>query len=103
MVANSQASTPPDAESVSITGRHFALLVFMNLIWGLNLIASKTGVAEFPPVFFTALRFGSLGVLLLPLLKIHRGQMSNLFWAAVLTGPASFSLLFIGMSKAEDA
>ena len=99
MVASS--STVDDAPS--ITGRHLTLLVFMNLIWGLNLIASKIGVGQFPPIFFTALRFGSLAVFLLPLLKIHRGQMRNLFWAAMLTGPAAFSLLFVGVSKAEDA
>ncbi|MET0536186.1 MAG: DMT family transporter, partial [Steroidobacter sp.] len=97
------ASSSSVDESASITGRHLALLVFMNLIWGANLIASKIGVGQLPPIFFTALRFGSLAIFLLPLLKIHRGQMSNLLWAAVLTGPASFSLLFVGVSKAEDA
>lgn len=90
-------------ESGAIAGRHLALLVFMNLIWGLNLIASKIGVGQFPPIFFTALRFGSLALFLTPLLKIHRGQMRNVFWACMLTGPAAFSLLFVGVSKAEDA
>src|SRR5688500_5381689 len=97
------ASSSTVDESGSIAGRHLALLVFMYLIWGLNLIASKIGVGQFPPIFFTALRFGSLAIFLLPLLKIHRGQMLNLFWAAMLTGPAAFSLLFVGVSKAEDA
>ena len=97
------ASSSTVEESGAIAGRHLALLVVMNLIWGLNLIASKIGVGQFPPIFFTALRFGSLAVFLLPLLKIHRGQMRNLFWACVLTGPAAFSLLFVGVSKAEDA
>src|SRR5688500_17228590 len=97
------ASSSTVDESGSIAGRHLALLVFMNLVWGLNLIASKIGVAQLPPIFFTALRFGSLAIFLLPLLKIHRGQMMNLFWAAMLTGPAAFSLLFVGVSKAEDA
>jgi O-acetylserine/cysteine efflux transporter len=99
MVASSSSVDEPG----SIAGRHLTLLVFMNLIWGLNLIASKIGVGQFPPIFFTALRFGSLAVFLLPLLKIHRGQMRNLFWACMLTGPAAFSLLFVGVSKAEDA
>jgi O-acetylserine/cysteine efflux transporter len=90
-------------ESTSLAGRDLALLVGMNLIWGLNLIASKIGVGQFPPIFFTALRFGSLAVFLLPLLKIHRGQMANLFAAAMLTGPAAFALLFAGIFLAEDA
>ena len=72
----------------SLAGRDLALLIGMNLIWGLNLIASKIGVGQFPPIFFTALRFGSLALFLVPMLKIHRGQMTNLFAAAMLTGPA---------------
>jgi O-acetylserine/cysteine efflux transporter len=95
------ATSAGDPESLA--GRDLALLVFMNLIWGLNLIASKIGVGEFPPIFFTALRFGSLALFLLPMLRIHRGQMVNLFAAAMLTGPAAFALLFAGIYLAEDA
>jgi O-acetylserine/cysteine efflux transporter len=98
MVATSVTEQP-----TSIAGRHLALLVVMNLIWGLNYIASKIGVGQFPPVFFTALRFGSLALFLLPLLKIHRGQMGYLLAAVMLTGPGAFSLLFCGLYYAEDA
>jgi O-acetylserine/cysteine efflux transporter len=90
-------------ESTSLAGRDLALLIGMNLIWGLNLIASKVGVGQFPPIFFTALRFGSLALFLVPMLKIHRGQMANLAAAAMLTGPAAFALLFAGIYLAEDA
>ena len=100
MVASPSTSV---ADATSISGKHLILLVLMNLVWGLNLIASKIGVAQLPPILFTALRFGSLAVFLLPLLKIHRGQMGNLFLAAMLTGPAAFSLLFLGVFYAEDA
>jgi O-acetylserine/cysteine efflux transporter len=75
----------------------------MNLIWGLNLIASKIGVSQFPPVFFTALRFTALGLLLLPFLKVHRGQMKNLTAAAIFTGPLNFALLFMGVFLVADA
>jgi O-acetylserine/cysteine efflux transporter len=91
------------AESGSLTGRDLLLLIGMNLIWGLNLISSKIGVGQFPPIFFTALRFGSLALFLVPMLKIHRGQMVNLFAAAMLTGPAAFALLFAGIFLTEDA
>src|SRR5690349_1937541 len=97
------ASSPTVEEATSIAGKHLALLVLMNLVWGVNLIVSKIGVAHFPPIFFTAMRFGSLALFLLPLVKIHRGQMFNLTCAALLTGPAAFSLLFVGVSYAEDA
>ena len=90
-------------EPTSLAPRDLALLIGMNLIWGLNLIASKVGVGQFPPIFFTALRFGSLALFLLPMLRLHRGQMANLFAAAMLTGPATFALLFAGIYLAEDA
>jgi O-acetylserine/cysteine efflux transporter len=96
-------TTTSAGEPTSLAGRDLALLVFMNLIWGLNLIASKIGVGEFPPIFFTALRFGSLALFLVPMLRIHRGQMTNLFAAVMLTGPAAFALLFAGIFLTEDA
>jgi O-acetylserine/cysteine efflux transporter len=96
-------TTTSPGEPTSLAGRDLALLIGMNLIWGLNLIASKIGVGEFPPIFFTALRFGSLALFLVPMLRIHRGQMTNLFAAAMLTGPAAFALLFAGIFLAEDA
>jgi O-acetylserine/cysteine efflux transporter len=97
------ATSSSAGESASLAGRDLALLIGMNLIWGLNLIASKIGVGEFPPIFFTAMRFGSLALFLVPMLKIHRGQMTNLFAAAMLSGPAAFALLFAGIFLAEDA
>jgi O-acetylserine/cysteine efflux transporter len=97
------ATSSSAGESTSLAGRDLALLIGMNLIWGLNLIASKIGVGQFPPIFFTAMRFGSLALFLIPMLKIHRGQMTNLFAAAMLSGPAAFALLFAGIFLAEDA
>jgi O-acetylserine/cysteine efflux transporter len=97
-VTSSTAGDP-----ATIERRDLALLLVMNLIWGLNLIASKVGVGYFPPIFFTALRFASLAVFLLPMLRIHRGQMTYLAAAALLTGPATFALLFAGIYLAEDA
>lgn len=90
-------------ESAALAGRDLVLLLVTNLIWGMNLIASKIGVGQFPPIFFTSLRFGLLAAFLIPLLKVHRGQMNNLLAAAVLTGPAAFALLFAGVHLVEDA
>lgn len=90
-------------EPATIESRDLALLLVMNLIWGMNLIASKIGVGQFPPIFFTALRFASLALFLIPMLRIHRGQMAYLSAAALLTGPTAFALLFAGIYLAEDA
>lgn len=96
-------ASPVAGEQDTLAGRDLALLIAMNLIWGLNLIASKIGVEHFPPIFFTAMRFGSLALFLSPFLRIHRGQMNALFAAAMLTGPAAFALLFVGLDLVEDA
>jgi len=96
--------TPTAAEEpLAIEVKHLAFLIVINLIWGLNLIASKIGVQSFPPIFFTALRFLSIAVLLLPVWRLHRGQMRPLLAATALTGPVAFAFLFVGLRKAEDA
>jgi len=98
-----QSRTVAPAEPVTLEGRDLAFLIFINLIWGLNLIASKIGVGQFPPIFFTALRFGSIAIVLVPFLRVHRGQMVTLFIAAAFTGPAAFALLFCGVHLVKDA
>jgi O-acetylserine/cysteine efflux transporter len=91
------------SQSASISSRDLVFLVLINLIWGANLIASKIGVGQLPPILFTSLRFGSVFLLVLPFLKIHRGQMRNLLLAALLTGPGAFALLFVGVNLVKDA
>lgn len=93
-----------DAEQPGmLAGRDLAFMILINLIWGMNLVASKVGVNAFPPVFFTAMRFGAVVLFLLPLLRLPRGQMRTLLLAAVLTGPVAFALLFIGVDLVADA
>jgi O-acetylserine/cysteine efflux transporter len=85
-----------------LPGRHLAFLVLINLIWGFNLVASRVGVAELPPVFFTALRFTALSLCLAPFLRWHRGIMQSLLVAAALSGGLQFALLFIGLKLTPD-
>jgi O-acetylserine/cysteine efflux transporter len=78
------------------------LLVITNAIWGVNLIAAKIGVGEFPPVFFTALRFSVLAVILIPMLRIFRGQMATLLRAAAYSGALGFALMYLGLKFTDD-
>jgi EamA-like transporter family. len=96
-------STLPVEDPATIAPRDLAFLIVINLIWGLNLIAAKIGVQHFPPILFTGLRFLSVALLLVPMLRAHRGQMHTLVAAAALTGPVAFALLFVGLRKAQDA
>ena len=103
MSTHPNVSGAPAHDASAVAGRDLAFLIAINLIWGSNLIASKIGVGQFPPIFFTALRFGSVALILLPFLRVHPGQMRALLSAALLTGPASFALLFMGVYYVQDA
>ena len=80
-----------------IAPRDLLLLVGINLIWGVNLIISKIGLAQIPSILFTLLRFLILAVVLTPWLRVARGQMSALAVAAVFTGALPFALYFWGL------
>lgn len=86
---------------LAIQWRDLALLIFINLIWGFNFVASKVGVGEFPPLWFTTLRFGVLALLLVPMLRLHRGQMGAVVVAALLSGGLHFGLLLVGLAMAN--
>jgi O-acetylserine/cysteine efflux transporter len=72
-----------------------ALLV--NTAWGLNFIAGKIGAELFQPLFFTALRFLFLLLLMLPWLKPAPGHMKPLLRVAFLLGVLHFAMIFIGL------
>jgi O-acetylserine/cysteine efflux transporter len=85
-----------------LTPVDFALLVLVNAIWGINLVAAKLGIGEFPPVFFASLRFAVLAVVLLPALRLFRGQMGTLLQAVAFSGGLGFALMYSGFKLAGD-
>jgi O-acetylserine/cysteine efflux transporter len=87
---------------IAIAPRDLALLVGITLIWGINVIVSKIGLAEFPPILFTFLRFLGLGLLLIPMLRLRRGQMSAVVVAGILSVGMNFALNFAGLALAEN-
>lgn len=87
---------------ISIRTSDLLLLVGITLIWGLNLITSKVGVGEIPPILFTFLRFAIVAVVLVPWLRIQPGEMSALVVAALLIGALSFALNFAGLRRAAS-
>ncbi len=93
----SQAS----AQRIWLTPYDLFLLVITNAIWGVNLVAAKLGIGEFPPVFFTALRFVLLSVVLIPVLRVFPGQMYTLLRAALYSGALGFALMYLGFKLTE--
>lgn len=87
---------------VHVAPRDLVLLLGITLIWGINVIVSKVGVSEIPPILFTFFRFSLVALVLSPLLRVHRGQMSALVVAAVLSGALNFALSFAGLHLAPN-
>ncbi|MGF1456369.1 MAG: DMT family transporter [Alphaproteobacteria bacterium] len=80
---------------------HFALIVLICLVWGFNFVAGKVGVEQFPPLFFTALRFCIVGVLLAPLLRWYPGRMRQVMLIGIFAGSLHFGLIFVGLTMAD--
>lgn len=85
-----------------VAPRHLAALLGITLIWGLNLIVSKVGLASVPPMTFTAMRFAILAAVTWPFLRVVPGKMNAMVVAALLSGAINFGLLFAGLSIAQN-
>ena len=79
---------------------HIAMALVISAIWGFSFVASKVGLDHFPPLFFTALRFLLVAVLLSPFLKIVKGRMKAIFWIALTVGVFHFTFLYLGIFAA---
>jgi O-acetylserine/cysteine efflux transporter len=87
---------------IAIRPRDFALLIGITFIWGVNLITSKVGVNEIPPILYTFLRFALVAAILAPVLRLHPGQMGTLTVAALLSGALNFALSLAGLRRATN-
>jgi O-acetylserine/cysteine efflux transporter len=81
---------------------HLAIMMAVNLAWGLNFIAAKYAVDELPPIFATGLRFLLIFLVLLPILRPVPGKMKSLLLAAFVIGALHFSVLYYAISIAEN-
>ncbi len=81
---------------------HLLMILLANSAWGFNFIAGKIGAELFQPLFFTALRFLFLLLLMLPWLKPAPGYMKPLLRVAFLLGVLHFAMVFIGLNAGGD-
>jgi len=77
------------------------IVLSINLAWGLAFISAKIGVSEFPPFLFTTMRFLIIAVLLIPFLKIHRGQMTNILIISILGGGIHFAFFYLALDNSQ--
>jgi len=77
------------------------LLITMSFIWGINFSVVKGALADFSPLSFNALRFGTASLILLSLLWIRERSLSirrkdiGFFIMLALIGNTAYQLFFI--------
>ncbi|RUQ31812.1 MAG: DMT family transporter [Candidatus Competibacteraceae bacterium] len=78
------------------------LALLANTAWAFNFVAGKAGVEHFQPFLFTALRFGLLLLVLLPLLRWIPGRMGRIFGIGLVQGVLHFGFIFAGLEASGD-
>jgi len=83
--------------------RDFVLLFAVCFVWGLNIVVTRWVVADasVPPIFFAAIRFLFVGLLLVPFLRPVPKDLRTLFLISFFIGSGHFALLFVGLANAE--
>ncbi|MFD7881656.1 EamA family transporter [Streptomyces bauhiniae] len=82
---------------------HLALAVLVAAVWGVNFTVIEIGLAHFPPLLFSALRF--LAAALPAVFLVGRPKVAWKWIVAVglVLGVAKFGLLFISMDRGMPA
>uniref|UniRef100_UPI0035636D8C DMT family transporter n=1 Tax=Sneathiella sp. TaxID=1964365 RepID=UPI0035636D8C len=82
--------------------KDLALILLINFLWASNFLAAKIGMEEFPPLFFTAIRFTMVIVVMAPFVSLPHGYWRKLFIVGFLMGVLHYSFMFWGLSIAPD-
>lgn len=80
---------------------HMLGALFVMALWGTNFAVSRYTLGEFSPMLLMALRYLVVAVLLLPFVKVPRGQMRQIFFYSIVLGGVHFPLMLHGMLGAE--
>lgn len=80
---------------------HILLALLIMLIWGLNFVMAKIGLAEFPPLLLVGLRFTLVAVLLVAFVPVPRDKLPQILAVSVVMGSLHFSLMFTGFAAVD--
>ncbi|MFD7655446.1 EamA family transporter [Actinosynnema sp. NPDC059797] len=83
--------------------RHAALAVLVATIWGVNFVVIKVGLRDFPPLFFSALRFLAAAVPALLFVGAPKVAWRWVVAVALALGVTKFGLVFLGMAAGMPA
>ncbi len=85
-----------------MTFPHLAFVIVINVIWGSMFIVGTLGLEEFPPIFFSALRFVLLSVLLIGYVAVPRRLILPLLWIGLVIGVGMYLTLYLSLALAEN-
>lgn len=85
-----------------MTVPHLFLIVLVNLVWGSLFVIATLGLNQFPPLLFTALRFGLLAAVLLLFVRIVPGQMTRIAAISVVMGIAMYVTLYLALAWTDS-
>jgi O-acetylserine/cysteine efflux transporter len=83
--------------------RDVILVLIVMVIWGLNFVIAKWGLAQFPPIFMIALRFAMVAVLLLPFVRMPKQKLGGIALLSFTLGCLHFSMMFSGLNGTDAA
>jgi O-acetylserine/cysteine efflux transporter len=89
--------------TLSVRPLHLLLFVFVMVIWGLNFVAAKMGLAQLPPLLLMTLRFGLFAVLAVPFVKWPRERWRPILAISFTLGFLHFALMFTGLAGIDAA
>jgi O-acetylserine/cysteine efflux transporter len=73
--------------------------VAVTLLWGYQFVVIKVCVTEFPPLFFLALRFLAIALLLVPFVKRPtRQELGPVAAISLFLGGLNFGLFYVGLA-----
>ena len=82
-----------------MTPMQIVCAVLVPLIWGYQYVVFKMGVAEFPPLFFLALRFIAIALLLIPFVpRPTRREIGPIIAISVFLSGVNFGLFYTGLA-----
>jgi O-acetylserine/cysteine efflux transporter len=86
-----------------VSGMNILLAVVVAVIWGLNFVVIKIGLGAFPPLLFSAMRFGLAALPAAGLVSRNGLPWRWIIPIGLVTGVVSNGLLFVGMSYGMTA
>lgn len=84
-----------------MTIKDYFLVILSTFILGINYVAVKVGVNEFPPLFMVALRFTIVASILIWFAKPIGKHFPAVLLFSITMGTLHFGLIFIGFKKVD--